>query len=259
MEISIDINKTINGNAATYFENAKKAKRKIEGARKTITDTKTKLDALKSKKEEFMKKEEEKEKKEAERKAVRHEWYEKFRWFISSDGFLVIGGRDATTNEILVKKHVDKEEIVFHTDAPGSPFVVIKGAASDVSKEEAAIFCASYSKAWKIGVSSAEVYSVEGEQVTKESMSGEYMQKGAFMVYGERTYYNPKLELAVGSYEKKVMAGPLSAIKKHCEKFVVITQGDEKISDMAKKIQKMIDCDLDEIIRAIPAGSMIKK
>ena len=28
------------------------------------------------------------------------EWYEKFRWFYSSEGFLCIGGRDSTTNDI---------------------------------------------------------------------------------------------------------------------------------------------------------------
>ncbi len=31
-------------------------------------------------------------------------WYEKLRWFVTSDNVLVIGGRDAGTNEAVVKK-----------------------------------------------------------------------------------------------------------------------------------------------------------
>ena len=57
---------------------------------------------------------------------IKREWYEKFRWFISSEGFLVIGGRDATSNEIVIKKHADKNDLVFHTDIKGSPFHLSK-------------------------------------------------------------------------------------------------------------------------------------
>lgn len=31
-------------------------------------------------------------------------WFEKFNWFISSEGYLVLSGRDAQQNEILVKR-----------------------------------------------------------------------------------------------------------------------------------------------------------
>jgi len=55
-------------------------------------------------------------------KKRKREWFEKFRWFYSSEGFLVVGGRDATTNEILIKKHTDKDDLVFHTDAINAIF-----------------------------------------------------------------------------------------------------------------------------------------
>ena len=54
------------------------------------------------------------------------EWFEKFRWFFTSDNMLVIAGRDATTNEIVVKKHTDKHDLIFHTEMAGSPFGVFK-------------------------------------------------------------------------------------------------------------------------------------
>jgi len=46
--------------------------------------------------------------------AHKQKWFEQFRWFISSDGFLVIGGRDAQSNEDIVKKYLEKRDIFFH-------------------------------------------------------------------------------------------------------------------------------------------------
>jgi len=48
----------------------------------------------------------------------------------------------------------------------------------------------------------------------------------------------------------------LDAVKKNCDKFVQIQQGNDKTGAVAKKIQKKIGGDLDEIIRAIPAGGV---
>ena len=98
-------------------------------------------------------------------------WYEKFRWFVSSEGFLCIGGRDATTNDILVKKHMEKGDLVFHTQLAGSPFFIIKSEGKKIGKktiEEAAQATASYSRAWKHGFTVTEVYYITPEQVKKE-------------------------------------------------------------------------------------------
>ena len=82
------------------------------------------------------------------------------------------------------------------------------------------------------------------------------MGKGAFMIYGKTNYVENKINLAVGATENNaIMAGPLDAIKKNCEKYVVLQQGNLKPSDAAKKIKAKIGGSLDEIIRALPAGS----
>src|SRR5690348_5593501 len=99
MRIIIDSRKTIEQNAATYFERAKKAKRKLEGARKAIAIAQEKISAASEMK---------KEKEHVVKVQRKKEWYENLRWFISSDEFLCIGGRDATTNEVVVKKHAAK-------------------------------------------------------------------------------------------------------------------------------------------------------
>jgi predicted ribosome quality control (RQC) complex YloA/Tae2 family protein len=39
-------------------------------------------------------------------KSRKQYWFEKFYWFISSENYLVIGGRDQQQNEIVVKRHL---------------------------------------------------------------------------------------------------------------------------------------------------------
>ena len=86
------------------------------------------------------------------------------------------------------------------------------------------------------------------------------MGKGAFMVYGKTNYIENKVNLAVGiAKDGAIMSGPVEAIKKNCEKYVALKQGNEKVSVIAKKINYKLGSgfDLDEIIRALPAGTFI--
>ncbi|MGV8150098.1 MAG: NFACT RNA binding domain-containing protein [Candidatus Woesearchaeota archaeon] len=251
MKIVIDINKSLEQNAQVYFEKAKKLKKKIPGIRKIIDSSSLKLSNIKipEKKEKIIRKK---------------EWFEKFRWFISSDGFLVVGGRDATTNEIIIKKYVEKDDIVFHTELAGSPFVIIKNPDKITIPErtivESAEFCASYSKSWKSGRGNAEVYHIMPEQVSKEAPSGmAALAKGSFMIYGKRNYIDARLNIAICIYNDRIMSGPITAIKNHSTEYVEIIPGTDKLSDVAKKVQKRIGGELDEIIRALPAECTIKK
>ena len=61
---------------------------------------------------------------------ISREWYERYRWFITTDGLLVIGGRDASSNSALIRKHLTEHDIVFHAEVHGSPFFIIKNAAA---------------------------------------------------------------------------------------------------------------------------------
>ena len=259
VEIELDITKSIEVNASDYFQKAKRLKKKLEKTHKAIERLSKKKEIAEKKHEIARKKEEE-----AKKPKRVKEWYEKFHWFYSSEGFLVIGGRDATTNEIVIKKHTDKEDIVFHTDASGSGFFVIKTEGKkvgEISIKETAIATASYSKAWKNGLMSLEVFHVSPEQVTKEAKAGEYVAKGAFMIYGKKQYLKPMVGLALGIYEGKVMCAALSAIQKNCPEFVEIEMGKEKKSDTAKKARKVLKSgELDDYISVIPSGGChIKK
>lgn len=251
MKISFDLRKSVDENAQRYFETAKKARKKAKGAEKILVEWREKA----SREEAPV------EKKVIKKRALRRkrEWFEKFRWCYSSDGLLLVGGRDASTNEVLIKRHAEKEDIVFHTDMAGSPFVIVKSGGEEVSKEtlaEAAQMTAIFSRAWKNGLSSLEVFHVAPEQVTKEAQPGEYLPKGAFMIRGKTLYHKPLLKAAVGlDKDGRVLCGPPSAVKAHCEKRVEIIQGNEKTSDVAKNIRELLgECELDEIIAAMPSG-----
>ncbi|MBW3012210.1 DUF814 domain-containing protein [Candidatus Woesearchaeota archaeon] len=258
-EIILDLNKSVEENAEAYYEKAKKAKRKYEGAEKTLEEFNARLEKLKKEKQQALEKLE-KEHEEKAKPKRKKEWYEKFRWFRTSSGLLAIGGRDATSNDIIIKKHTEKGDIVFHTDMAGSPFFVIKAEGKDIDEkaiDETAQATASYSRAWRAGLTTLEVFYVNPEQVTKEAQSGEYLGKGAFMIRGKTTYKHPTIALTVGiTKDGMIMGGPESAVKAHCEKYVNIAQGNEKSSDVAKKIKQKIGGELDDIMRALPSGGV---
>lgn len=248
-KVVIDIAKSVEQNAEVYFEKSKKSKKKLKGAKEAVA--RLEKDLTKAKKDLAnaieIKKEIRKVKKEKR-------WYHRYRWFITSSGLFAVGGRDATTNDILIRKQLEKNDIIFHTAVPGSPFFVIKCGDKKATKEdidEAAIATASFSRAWRMGISYADVYHFGPDQIKKELG----LPKGTFMIYGKRNYLRPKLEVAVGiTKEGEIMAGPPSAVEKNCDKFVVVIQDKQKTSDTAKKIKKKLGGDLDELIRALPSG-----
>ncbi len=263
-EVRIDITKDVERNAEYYYEKSKKSKEKIAGAKTALQQTRHELEELEETDVDVEQAFENKAKKQAEKK-----WYEKFRWFFSSDGYLVIGGRDTTTNDMLVKKYMDDHDIYVHAEFTGAPSVVIKTDGDDdlpeSTLEEAGQFAVTFARSWDAGVTAEDAYWVHPDQVTQEPESGEYLPKGSFVIRGDRTYMkNLPVKAAVGAYERDgnliAMGGPVEAVKQQCEHYVVLKQGRNKPSDVAKSAQHHLkettggDFDLDRIIRALPPG-----
>ncbi len=174
-------------------------------------------------------------------KKAEKKWYEKFRWFHSSSGKLVLIGRDSSSNELLIKKYLGEGDVVFHAEIPGAPFVVVKcgGALDEASKMEAAIAAASYSKAWAEGMSSLDVFWVNPDQVEKRAPSGEYLKKGAFMIRGRRNYVRGvELRLAIGidPNTMEVLAGPRAAVEGRTPYFVEVVPGEIPSRRLAEAI-----------------------
>lgn len=256
-KLTLYLNNSVEENASLYYEKAKKAKKKVRGAEEALQKSLDRLSKLKEKQE--------KEERAAELIAPKskREWYEKFRWFVTSEGFLAIGGRDATTNEIVIKKYTDKEDIVFHTDMAGSPFFVVKANNKKIGEKtikEAADATVTFSRAWKLGMQTTPVFYVKPEQVSKTAQSGEYLTRGAFVIRGRTNYVGNKINCAIGiTKDNKIMGGPLDSIKANCLQYVEIEQGHEKPSQTAKKIQKRIGGEIDDIIKAMPSGGCREK
>jgi predicted ribosome quality control (RQC) complex YloA/Tae2 family protein len=115
----------------------------------------------------------------------------KFRQFTTSSKKLVLCGKSAETNEELLKTSIKPDEIVLHTKAPGSPFCVIKGKATKKDINETAVFCASYSKAWKQNKSNVEVHYFKGNDIYKEKG----MKSGTFGVRKARKIIAKKKDI----------------------------------------------------------------
>ena len=260
-KINIDPKLTIPENAENYYEKAKKAKRKTKGALIAIENTKKQLEKIKAKKDVAM------ESISVPKKRVKKnlKWFEKLRWFVSSEGVLVVGGRDANSNESVVKKYLEPNDIYLHADIHGATSTAIKlngHKLNDNLLKESGEFAASFSSAWSKGFTSQDVFWVHPDQVSKTPEAGEFLPKGSFVIRGHRNYIRgARVKLAIGivDYEgKRIMAGPIESLEKHSENFVVLKPGFTKKEAIAKKILHKINEDdlinLDDIIRVLPSG-----
>lgn len=122
-------------------------------------------------------------------------WFEKFYWFISSENYLIIGGRDQQQNELIVKRYMRPTDIYVHAEIQGASSVVIRNAigAKDVPPKtllEAGTMAISYSVAWDAKVVT-NAYWVRSNQVSKTAPTGEYLGTGSFMIRGKKNFLPP--------------------------------------------------------------------
>jgi predicted ribosome quality control (RQC) complex YloA/Tae2 family protein len=261
IRVNIDTTQGIPENAEVYYNKGKKAKKKIRGVNIAIEKTQQEIKKAESKREIEM------EKVLVPQKRVKKElkWYEKLRWFLTSDGLMVIAGRDAGTNEMVVKKHMEPRDIYFHSDIHGAASVVLKageGEIPETSINQAAAFSACFSSAWSKGLGSADVYWVNPDQVSKTPQSGEFVTKGAFIIRGSRNYIRGlPLTLSVGKvdYEgERIMAGPPEAVSNYTENFSTVKPGYTKKEEIAMQIRNKIDPEkmfvIEDVVRVLPSG-----
>jgi predicted ribosome quality control (RQC) complex YloA/Tae2 family protein len=264
--IELDATTGVEKNADRLYTEAKRIEGKKEGALAAIEDTREELEAVKKRREAWEAEDEEDDEDEDDEEfadvdwlsresiPVRQseKWYERFRWFETSDDFLVIGGRNADQNEEIVKKYLDREDLFFHTQAHGGPVTVLKATgpsepARDVeiperSRDEAAQFAVSYSSVWKDGRFADDAYMVEASQVSKTPESGEFLEKGGFAIRGDREYHRDvACEVAVGircEPDTRVVGGPPPAVEPVVETGVRLQPGRYAQNDMAKMLYR---------------------
>jgi len=263
ISLKTESNQSLMKIASLIFIEAKNLERKVESITKAQAKLESNLDSLKDK---LNGKIIESESKDLQ---VRTEkmWYERYRWFKTSEGLLAIGGRDASTNTIILGRHTEDNDLVFHADLHGSPFFILKGKEpSKNSIKEVAQAVVLYSRAWKDGFSSASAYWIHPVQVKRNAPSGMYLPKGSFLIQGTKNQIKDlKIECAVGLVFQNgywiVVSGPPEAIMLNSAAFVVFTPDKGKISDTAKKIKSaLIDLLIEEadIIKKIPVDDFIR-
>jgi len=132
-------------------------------------------------------------------------WFERYRWFYTSDGLLAIGGRDASSNSAIIRKHLENNDKVFHAEIFGSPFFILKNSQElpFASLNEVAHATVCFSRAWREAMYGMSAYWIKPEQVKKSAPSGQYLSKGSFTIDGKRNFIKiPSLKLAVGLLKK---------------------------------------------------------
>ncbi|EEZ92508.1 MAG: protein of unknown function DUF814 [Candidatus Parvarchaeum acidiphilum ARMAN-4] len=241
-QLNIDITQNLNYNLALMYQKAKRLKNIDTEA---ITAKTKMIRRIKVKNE--------------------NQWYSKFRHFITSEGNLVIIGKDVNQNESLIEKHMEKEDIVGHADVFGSPFGIIKPKeGKSISKkeiEETAIMIASYSSAWRVGATNLDVYFIKPEQVTKTPPSGESLKKGAFYIEGKRDYIkNAQLGIYISIEINDDLADLKITPYEPKSTFFLIKPGNKKRDEVIRKINRAISqrysvqVNEDYINRLLPQG-----
>ena len=243
-EVKILTSKSAQANASIYFDKAKECERKAKRTEQIIRE-KPKNSPKKKKPPKKL------------------EWFEKYRWFITSEGDIALGGKDATTNERVVKKYLKDNDRYAHADIHGAPSVIVKSnqgvPPSEKSMLEASSFSLSYSRAWGARVASGHSFWVENDSVSKTPNTGEFLAKGAFVIRGKRNWNrNIEVKLTIGKikYEgkEKLMAGPIESFVDKSKKYLTFKPGfvDRKV--VARKISKAFDEEISEVEKLLPSG-----
>lgn len=253
--IVLDTEKDVTGNAQALYERRREAQLKAQRVEEAIEATRTEMESARKKAVKVAKR--------PKVKGTRAMWFDAYRWTVSSEGFLILGGRDARTNDQLVKKHLKEGDRYAHADLHGAPSTVVKegSKAGEATLKEACEFALAYSKAWPAGLASGSAYWVLPEQVSKQAESGEFLPRGAFVIRGKRNYvHDLPVRLAIGEVEveghRKVMGGPVSAVASRSAKYVVLGPGKEDRERVAKQLAAVFEVPIEEISRALPTGGV---
>ena len=195
-------------------------------------------------------------------------WFEKFRWFLSSDGILVIGGRDAVSNDLIVRRYLKSQDLYVHADIHGAPSVIVKhpekaeAPVPETTLTEAAQFGVAFSKAWRVGLASASAFWVRADQVSKSGGSGEFVARGAWVIHGTKNIVKDvPTEIGLGTvdYEgaARWCAGPPAALRARGLLRAVVTPGDERErADREIELAELLGISRSRVQSLLPAGGV---
>jgi predicted ribosome quality control (RQC) complex YloA/Tae2 family protein len=232
--VPVRIDRPIRESAQELYEEAKRVRSKLDGAIGALAETERRLLEVRPAPAAAARTGAEA----APRRRNPH-WFERHRWFVSSEGVLVIGGRDAASNDLVVRRYLKEADIYVHADIHGAPSVIVKHpppgepSAGAATLRQACQWGVAFSKAWRAGLASASAFWVNADQVSKAGASGEFVPRGAWMIHGTKNILKDlPTELAIGTvlYEGEelwTVAPPDAFVGRGQARFVV-TPGEER-------------------------------
>ncbi|KAL6234155.1 hypothetical protein BDW75DRAFT_172650 [Aspergillus navahoensis] len=199
LTIDIDLGLSPWANASQYYEQKKvaavKAERTTQSSAKALKshERKVKDDLKRNLKQE----------KQVLRPARKPFWFEKFLFFISSEGYLVLGGRDHMQSEMLYRSYLRKGDVFVYADLEGATPIIVKNkpgssssSISPTTLSQAGNLCVATSTAWD-SKAIMSAYWVDAAQVSKTSAAGDLLPIGEFLVKGEKNFLAPS-QLVLG-------------------------------------------------------------
>lgn len=187
--------------------------------------------------------------------------YRNYRWFYTSSGKLVVGGKSKEQNELVLRNFLNPKYIVVHTSETGSPFMIIQSENSNQQDiKEAAIFCACFSKSWKSAKKNEKIniHVFKGDQIYKTKD----MKTGTFGVKGNIKSLKVKPELALVFQKNRLRAVPKTNKIKKEEILAEIKTGKLSKEEASEKILRIIknkfnfQISKEEIMQVIPSDKL---
>jgi predicted ribosome quality control (RQC) complex YloA/Tae2 family protein len=257
VEIRLDASKDVNENASAKYEKAKRLQGKLEGTVKALGLTRQQLRDFK---------ENHRKQSAIKVKQVKKLWFEHYRWFISSEGNIVVGGKNAPSNDKIVKKYLAKGDRYVHANMKGAPSCVVKAQdaegnplpINETTLQEACQFAVVYSRAWN-RYGEMDAYWVKPEQVSKSPPPGEYLPRGSFIITGKRHYHRCPMEHGLGIITlhdvPHIMGAPPSVVKK-LKRYLLFIPGKQDKNMIANEISSRLHVPVETIQSVLPPGDI---
>lgn len=193
LDVDIDLALSPWSNARQYYDQkrtaATKEQKTLQSSGRALKSTEKKItaDLKKGLKEE----------KEILRPIRKQFWFEKFFYFVSSEGHLVLAGKDMQQSEILYKRYLSKGDVYIHAELNGAASVIVKNKAGSpglpippYTLSQAGNFCVATSSAWESKAVMAAWW-VNADQVHKTAPNGEHLAPGLFIIKGKKNFLPP--------------------------------------------------------------------
>ncbi|XP_077394713.1 ribosome quality control complex subunit NEMF [Festucalex cinctus] len=234
MLVDVDLSLSAYANAKKYYDCKRSAEKKEQ---KTIQAADKAMKSAEKKTQQTLK---EVQTVTTIQKARKVYWFEKFLWFITSENYLVIAGRDQQQNEMIVKRYLRAGDIYVHADLHGATSCVIKNPSGNPipprTLTEAGTMSVCYSAAWDAKIVTSAWW-VHHHQVSKTAPTGEYLTTGSFMIRGKKNYLPPSYLIMGFGFLFKV--DEQSVFRHRGERKVKTVEED--VEEMASRTAEMLE------------------